>query len=368
MPHVKMHTYIYQATVNQLITLLMTDLYKKVSLHLFFFAALPCSMLAQFKGGTGSGYTYSQSTSQPLGRNIFTGGTDDGVNTAVALNQPLGRNIFAGGTDDGTSVAAALSQPFGRNIFLGGSDDGANVADALTQPLGRNIFTGGTDDGTNVSAALGQPLGRNIFLGGADDGWAMAFSSNLALPVTLSDFNGRWQLNDALLVWKTAMETNSAYFELERSFDGANFKNIHRTTAAGQSTAEKSYQYADVNVQKLLPPGNTSVYYRLRSIDKNGTGTYSAVVVLKAATVNGVEYAVFPNPAKDIITISASSVAPALETYIRFADANGKLLMLQKMTGNRQQVSVANYPSGIYYLQLLSANKIVYTQKIIIHK
>lgn len=196
----------------------------------------------------------------------------------------------------------------------------------------------------------------------------MGFSASLALPLTLAEFNGQWQQNNAQLVWKTTTELNTDHFELERSFDGVSFNGVYRIAAAGQSTTEKSYRYTDVNIRKMLPANTANIYYRLRSVDKNGEGTYSGIVILKTSAENTVEYAVYPNPARDIITISTSLLSPMADTYIRLADANGKVLLLQKMTASKQQITVSNYASGMYYLQLVAGNKIVYTQKIIINK
>ncbi|MBO2010121.1 T9SS type A sorting domain-containing protein [Hymenobacter negativus] len=325
---------------------------------------------AQFRGGVDDGTHFSQTSNQLLGRNIFLGGIDDGTSFGLAASQPFGRNIFLGGIDDGTSFGLAANQPFGRNIFLGGIDDGAALSLTTGQPFGRNIFLGGIDDGSNSSQVPAQPLGRNIFPGGGNDGWAIAFKSkdDTPLPVTLTDFSGHWQQNDALLLWQTATEVNTSHFELERSFDGNTFAPIQRIAAAGQSTSPKNYQYTDVAVNTLLPAGAAYAYYRLRSVDINGAATYSGVVVLQATRSSKIEYAVFPNPAQDVVTITATALPATGGAYIRLVDVTGKVLLLQKMTSDRQQISVSAFVDGLYFLQLMAADKVVYTQRIIISK
>jgi hypothetical protein len=325
---------------------------------------------AQFRGGRDDGTSVGLATNQTFGRNIFLGGRDDGTSVSLAASQPFGRSIFLGGRDDGTSVSVATNQPFGRNIFLGGRDDGISVGQATSQPIGRNIFLGGRDDGTSVGLASSQPFGRSIFLGGGQDGWTMAFKTGTStpLPVTLTDFSGRWQQHDALLSWQTATEVNTSHFELERSFDGATYANIERTSAAGQSTSIKKYQHRDVAIDKLLPTGAAYVYYRLRSVDKDGAATYSGVVVLKANPSSTAEYAVFPNPARDVVTITANPLPTVEGASIRLLDASGRVLLVQKMTSERQQLSVSAFPDGLYFLQLIAAEKVVYTQRIIISK
>jgi len=327
-----------------------------------------CSAQAQFRGGDSDGATVAIASNQPLGRNFFRGGTDDGTDFALAFNQPLGRNIFMGGTEDGTEFALASNQPLGRNIFVGGVNDGSNFALASNQSLGRNIFVGGTDDGIDFALASNQPLGRNIFTGGVDDGWAMAFAPNLPLPITLADFNGKWQQEDAVLIWKTATELNTSHFQLERSFDGNTFSAITTINAAGQSSTERNYTYTDIGVQKLIPNNGTTVYYRLKSVDKNGAATYSGIVILKTKNSSVIQYAVFPNPAKDFVTISTAGQLPLNAATMRLADVSGKILLIQKITSAQQQFSVSALTNGTYFLQVLSDGKVAYTQKIIIQK
>ena len=322
----------------------------------------------QFRGGNGDGANVALGSNQPLGRNIFRGGDEDGGNFALGSNQPFGRNIFRGGTDDGLDFALGSNQPLGRNIFLGGVNDGTNFALGSNQLLGRNIFVGGADDGIDFALASNQPLGRNIFTGGVNDGWAMAFASNLPLPITLSDFNGQWQQENALLSWKTSSELNTSHFELERSFDGNNFTAITRVNAAGQSSTERIYNYSDVGVKKLIPNNGTTIYYRLKAFDKNGTSTYSGIVILKTSNSSVIQYAVFPNPAKDFITISTIGQLPLIAATMRLADISGKILMVEKLTAAKQQFSVSALTNGTYFLQVLSDGKVAYTQKIIIQK
>lgn len=327
---------------------------------------------AQFTGGNDDGTHSSQGSSQPLGRNIFLGGNDDGSSVSLAFDQPVGRNIFLGGNDDGSSVSLALDQSVGRNIFLGGNDDGSNVSVAFDQLVGRNIFLGGNNDGSSVSLAADQLIGRTISLGGSGDGWVIALKATTTpLPVTLTDFSGRWQQHDAVLSWQTASEVNSSHFELERSFDGRAFTQIQRVAAAGQSSSPRSYQHTDANISALLPPGVTVIYYRLRSVDITGEATYSGVVVLTAthkASGSAIEYAVFPNPAQDQVTITASQLPAAAGTTICLLDVTGRVLLRQPMTSGRQQLSVSAMANGVYFLQLLAAGKVVYTQRILISK
>ena len=336
----------------------------------FMLLLLSIAANAQFKGGNGKGNTVAFAAKAALGQNIFVGGADDGYASMMASKQTLGKNIFLGGNDDGFSAITAKTQSLGRNIFTGGDNDGFTSVTKSGQALGRNIFLGGQDDGFSAFTAKTQNLGRNIFTGGANDGWAMAFVSqaSLALPVTLSEFTAKWQASDAVLHWQTSLESNTATFELLRSYDGVTFNSIHTEAAAGQSSSARNYQYTDPNIGNFLPAGVTSVYYRLKTIDIDGKFTFSGIVFLRTDRANTSSYAIYPNPARDIITISSSGSATNGRGMITLFDMGGRLLVQQKIIANHQQVSVAALPGGTYFLQLSSSGNILYTQKIIIQK
>lgn len=337
---------------------------KTIVLSFIFIVSISPAIRAQFSGGIGAGSSMAFKATTPLGTNIYKGGIDDGITTSATTATALGTNIYIGGIDDGEANTAITNAPLGTNIFKGGNDDGvALVTTAGT--LGVNIFTGGNDDG-EAKAATTANLGSNIYKGGADDGWAMAFISNTLLPVTIVTFEAAWQQSDALLRWQSAQEINTAYYEIERSFDAVNYTALPRVTAAGESSIPRNYQYKDLNVKATLPAGS-NIYYRLRTTDKDGKQTLSAIVVLTVSASN-IMYAVFPNPARDFVTISAGQNAPAANTNITLADASGKTILQQPMRIAQERISVAALASGTYFLQITNGAKSVYTQKIIILK
>lgn len=325
------------------------------------------SIYAQFTGGPDDGMASQTISNASLGRNIYKGGSDDGHAFMLASGQAMGRNIFLGGIDDGHTLAIAASQPLGRNIYLGGIDDGHSMALVSSASLGRNIFLGGIGDGNDVSAASSQPFGRNIYTGGVDDGWAMAQGTGIQvipLPVVLFSFNGRWDENHALLDWKTASESNTARFELERSFDGSVFAAIGSRTAAGQSSSLLSYTYTDSLIRLHLPL--QTVYYRLRTVDIDGKFSYSGIVILKTEQNRTIQYTLFPNPARDRITVGASALTG--KTTILIRDASGKLVSRQDMNNLKESVPVYGLAAGVYFVELVSDNRSLYTQKLIISK
>lgn len=94
------------------------------------------------------------------------------------------------------------------------------------------------------------------------------------LPITLFNFTGKETGNGNALSWITSSEINSSHFEIEKGYNGQAFATITTIAAAGNSNANRFYNYLDVKPQK----GDN--LYRIKMIDKDGSFTYSKVVAL----------------------------------------------------------------------------------------
>lgn len=177
----------------------------------------------------------------------------------------------------------------------------------------------------------------------------------VVLPVTLLNFAGKLVKNDAVLNWQTATEINSSHFNLERSFDGVNFKAITTIAATGNNNAGSNYSYVDAGVTGLDMP---VIYYRLKMVDKDGSQQYSRIIVFNIQK-NGWDIELLPNPVNSVIRlVSSSSITKA---DITVTDVSGKIVSRLKnnlVAGQVLQVPVAQLPAGVYILTV--ANKGAY--------
>lgn len=101
------------------------------------------------------------------------------------------------------------------------------------------------------------------------------FSSLGTLPVVFAGFNLARQNTAILVDWSTATESNSQYFEIQRSYDGSNWMTITTVNAAGNSAAVKTYSYTDRTAT------GTVIYYRIRQVDLDGRSVLTAVRTIK---------------------------------------------------------------------------------------
>jgi ELWxxDGT repeat protein len=179
-----------------------------------------------------------------------------------------------------------------------------------------------------------------------------------ALPITLLNFSATVEGKNAVkLDWTTTSEINSSHFEIERSIDGNNFSSINRVNASGNSAIDQNYTYTDYQAGNL----NSSVlYYRLKSVDKDGTFKKSQVLLVRLQG-GGFQFTFAPNPVQQQLNVSVSP-AGAKSVVIRIIDANGKQVYQQALpTGvnvYQQNIDVAKLKAGIYYLQVITDNTI----------
>jgi hypothetical protein len=169
-------------------------------------------------------------------------------------------------------------------------------------------------------------------------------SLNNALPVLFTLFNGKCEGNGILISWRTAQEMNSSHFNVERSNDGNNWAAIATLPAAGNSSMEKNYSFADNN------PG-TQTYYRIAQYDIDGKIQYTGTLKL-SCTITDV-FRVWPNPVTESVFVNITTSRPA-RVIIKIYDNRGALVKSQQsnLLSGSNQVSVAmkNLPAGVYQL------------------
>lgn len=172
-------------------------------------------------------------------------------------------------------------------------------------------------------------------------------SSATVLPITLLNFEASIQQKNAALKWSTSQEIDNTGFNIERSTDGTNFKNIGWVVGNGTSNVVNHYNFIDNDLQ-----AGTVYYYRLKQVDVNNRFSFSKIISLQ---YNGsfVDIAtILPNPIKDVLQIKLSKKWQNVEYSIY--DAAGRLIT-QKMLDKSDDVIMVNsekWAKGNYQLVL----------------
>ncbi len=170
---------------------------------------------------------------------------------------------------------------------------------------------------------------------------------NSTLPLQWLNINGSLNSSKlAVINWKV-QENNVANYQIEKSSDGRTFAGI--ITIRSQGKGENNYQYTDATALDGVK------YYRIKQLDVNGNFSYSSIV--KLANGGKGTISIYPNPVKDIVTISNAIVG----TKAILTDISGKILQQISVTATSFTIDMSKYSSGIYMLQTNSGAK----QKII---
>jgi hypothetical protein len=82
--------------------------------------------------------------------------------------------------------------------------------------------------------------------------------------------------NKVDLKWSTEVETNLSHIMVEKSTDGVNFKDAALVFTYGNTTSKSDYSFAD-NISNVK---SGSVYYRLLSVNVDGSAQYSDIRVV----------------------------------------------------------------------------------------
>lgn len=143
-------------------------------------------------------------------------------------------------------------------------------------------------------------------------GMAASFTASAAVPVKLSEFKISNQNNNAVLNWTTALEDNIDYFSIQKSKTGADFVEIAKVPAFGNSSVTRSYNYTDPNSSL----SDKYYYYTIAIVDKEGKKEFSPVELFKNKI----------NISKLIISLSPNPVSRSGHLMLKFnADKKSKM-------------------------------------------
>ncbi len=262
-----------------------------------------------------------------------------------------GNTLYATTTDSNTvSVINIGTNEVTKVIPVGGFPWGISIS-----ADGSQVYACNVDDGSlSVISTASNTVTATINAGAECYALGGFASSANVLPVSLLNFTASLAGKDAKLQWTTANETNTSYFNIERSLDGIHFGTVGKITASGTSTAAKSYTYNDLNIAALV--NAKAVYYRLQTVDKNGA---SSVSDIKTVTLNGKALMVLllPNPVKSRLTIQVSNYSG--KANISVTDMNGRRVIAQSRTlaeGANLSFDVSAFASGTYVLRVEGEN------------
>lgn len=157
----------------------------------------------------------------------------------------------------------------------------------------------------------------------------------------------------AKLSWETKQEINTSHFVIQRSSDGTSWSDIGTQQAVGNSNESRKYEFVDTD----LSAGN-NLYYRIKSVDIDGSYEYSIVVTLHRCA-GDITMQLYPVPVISTATLSVTSRVPAQAT-IQVFHISGRMVMQKKFgvqTGQNQiEMNTTGWAPGTYLLKFIQGD------------
>lgn len=191
-------------------------------------------------------------------------------------------------------------------------------------------ISGGSGDGHIWATNFGDVRTMNTWWNGyeVENNDQFTVTVLTPLPVELVSFTGKLNLNmNSVLNWITSSEINSDYFIVEKKTDvSREFTPIGKVEAHGNSTAINKYVFED------MKPVVGCTYYRLTSVDFNGT-TYQSKIIKICVNENAVVFDLFPNPNE------------GNELFLNFKNINGQFMHVEIISKTGQHVFSEEFSS-----------------------
>ena len=173
----------------------------------------------------------------------------------------------------------------------------------------------------------------------ATTGFSGFFVKTVSVPIPIKwlAINGNLNAQNQATINFKVQETNVANYTVEKSFTGINFTNIGSLVSNGNGT--NNYNFTDV------VSSNGTAYYRLKQTCNNGNVAYSTIIKLSAS--NTQKLTIYPNPVKNIATISGATIG----TKLLLTDISGKLLQQFCADQTTFTIDSSKYTNGFYILK-----------------
>ena len=183
----------------------------------------------------------------------------------------------------------------------------------------------------------------------ASNRFRLVFKINETPVVHLTAIQGQQiQLN-----WSGRNVDSVKKYWIQRSSNGTDFTDVGTLTTS--SFLSQNFQWADPF------PTEAFNYYRIKSVQSNGTFAFSNIIVTKMPEANGMTILLFPNPAKpDNLNLKMDN-QPAGKYHVSIFNSFGQAVMQSSFNfaGGAGIQKIPNHVAllpGIYHLQVLKPN------------
>jgi hypothetical protein len=177
------------------------------------------------------------------------------------------------------------------------------------------------------------------------------------LSVNKLDFTPLLKGENIELNWNTTEELSVNKYHIERSFDGASFTEIGSVSSKGDG----NFSYIAYDNKAAADPKNSSVYYRLRIEDKNGTINYSETKKINLNKLTKLQ--ISPNPFINLLKLNLFASKKS-EAVINIVNAAGQQVYFRKIVLENGANTIIiddmlKLSKGLYVVQIQSGGEVL---------
>jgi xyloglucan-specific exo-beta-1,4-glucanase len=243
---------------------------------------------------------------------------------------------------NGAQYTTATAPASGNSNFCPSS-----TADWSAQTVDLSAYDGGTSGtGVRIKFVVTNGEGENVFL---DD--INITNTGASLPVTLLSFDASFENEAVKLNWNVTSEMQLQGYKLFRSINisGNVWEELGFVAAVNSGNNVQSYLYYDSDF-----PTASAIYYKLVSVDNNGSDAESKIISLTTEETAPVITA-YPNPSDNSFNVEIK-YAKESSHLLQLYNVIGQMVEEINMPSGISAVSIGqNLPAGIYFLRLKGA-------------
>jgi hypothetical protein len=278
--------------------------------------------------------------------------------------------VFTGAPSSRT-LPSTLSQVSSVRYCTISSSNNANLSSAtvtmnyglddnVTDPANLRIAKSSGSNWLNLGGT-GSGSGSGTITSGSFTSFSdfvLATNNNIILPLKWISFIVTMKNNMAELKWQTAEEANTDHFNIEKSADGLSWEKIGIVNSNNNSV--NTYLFTD---NRIL----SKMYYRIKSIDRDGRASYSRVVSISMNMTGTIAIAGNPvKPGMVELVISNTALLQKEKVQVKVFDMAGHLILSeQARPATSMQFDGSRLRQGNYIL-MIQANELIQKTKVIV--
>jgi hypothetical protein len=294
-----------------------------------------------------------------VGANVTHGYPPASSSHTINSAMEFAKNDAFGDGSDNLVIPGATKYTY-YNISSGETWSSSNLSDAAYNTDGTNFQIRILATGIITSTITGGNASTNVQTN-ANAGACLVYTySSDPLPVSLISFDVTGAKGEPnLLKWKTAEETKSKEFQVEKSHDAREWYTIGTVSTVNKGVHVAEYQLYDSEIWS----GTT--YYRLKMVDLDGSFSYSKIRRISGDKSS--KAVVFPNP-----------IAPESGQKLRFDGVPSQIQKIEFVTisgslahkidyPDTNEVSVDQLAKGLYVVKLIFQNGQILSSRLLIN-